>query len=65
MDINYFLNKSVVLELRDSSKIKGIIVEIKEEIDDDGEELKLILRINSDDYRIIYVNEIENIGEII
>lgn len=67
MKLEDLLNKTVVLELKDGSEVTGILMEIKD-IDDKVEEIhetRLIIRINSDEYKIIDINEIENIGEII
>lgn len=67
MKLEDFLNKTVILELKDGSEITGILMEIKD-IDDKVEEIyetRLIIRIDSDDYRIIDINEIETIGEFI
>lgn len=67
MKLEDFLNKTVILELKDGSEITGILMEIKD-IDDKVEEIhetRLIIRINSDEYKIIDINEIETIGEII
>lgn len=67
MKLEDLLNKTVVLELKDGSEVTGILMEIKD-IDDKVEEIhetRLIIRINSDEYKIIDINEIETIGEII
>lgn len=67
MKLEDFLNKTVILELKDGSEVTGILMEIKD-IDDKVEEIyetRLIIRIDSDDYRIIDINEIETIGEFI
>ena len=67
MKLEDFLNKTVILELKDGSEITGILMEIKD-IDDKVEEIyetRLIIRIDSDDYRIIDINEIETIGEVV
>ena len=67
MKLEDFLNKTVILELKDGSEITGILMEIKD-IDDKVEEIyetRLIIRIDSDDYRIIDINEIETIGEFV
>ena len=53
--------------MKDGSEVTGILMEIKD-IDDKVEEIhetRLIIRINSDEYKIIDINEIETIGEII
>ena len=67
MKLEDLLNKTVVLELKDGSEVTGILMEIKD-IDDKVEEIhetRLIIRINSDEYKIIDINEIETIGEFI
>ena len=67
MKLEDLLNKTVVLELKDGSEVTGILMEIKD-IDNKVEEIhetRLIIRINSDEYKIIDINEIETIGEII
>lgn len=67
MKLEDFLNKTVILELKDGSEVTGILMEIKD-IDDKVEEIyetRLIIRIDSDYYRIIDINEIETIGEFI
>ena len=66
MKLEDFLNKTVILELRDSSIVKGMRLDRKD-IDDDYEEIhetRLSLRIKDNEYRIIDINEILTIGEI-
>lgn len=66
MSIEDFINKTVILELKDSSTVKGILLSIDKKYDPEEEDnvCELVLRVNHDDYRLIDVNEIITIGEI-
>ena len=67
MKLEDLINKTVVLELKDNSEVTGILMEIKD-IDDETEEIhetRLMIRLNSDEYKIVDINEIETIGELI
>lgn len=67
MKLDDFINKTVLLELKDGSSIKGLLLNIEEKYDseDDIKEYHLVMRINSTDYRLIDVNEVLTIGEYI
>ena len=67
MKLEDLINKTVVLELKDNSEVTGILMEVKD-IDDENEEIhetRLMIRLNSDEYKIVDINEIETIGELI
>ncbi len=66
MRLEDFLNKTVELELKDSTLVQGLLLDITD-IDDEEEgicETRLTIRVESNDYKIIDINEIETIGEI-
>lgn len=66
MKLEDFLNKHVILELKDGTIIDGIIVNIND-VDNYEDSIfytTINIRVDYNDYRLIYVNEIDTIGEI-
>lgn len=67
MQLMDFLHKHVLITLRDGKKIEGIITEILN-YENDEEALfytQLQVRVEANDYRNIYLGEIDKIGEIL
>ncbi len=67
MSLRDFLNKHVLITLKDGKKVEGIITDILN-YENDEESLfytQLQVRVDADDYRNIYIGEIDKIGEII
>lgn len=66
MKLDDFINKTVVLELKDNTIIKGILLDLDTRYDEEEDtELRLVMRINSEEYRYVDVNEVISIGELI
>lgn len=66
MRLEDFLNKHVILELKDGTTVEGIIININD-VDNDEDSIfytTINIRVDYDDYRLIYINEIDTIGEI-
>lgn len=65
-NIEELLNKGVIVELLDGEVIEGILMDIQNV--DNYEDMifyrKIQIRIDYDDYRIIYENEIDTICEL-
>ena len=67
MELEDFLNKYVIIELKDGVKEEGILVEIKdyENREEEINYTSLILRDPDSNYKVVYLNEIETLGELI
>ena len=65
MNLEYFLNKKVIIHLNDTTKLRGMIVEIIDTEDDGMPYTKLYFRVSPTNYKVIYTYEIESIDEII
>lgn len=65
MELEDFLNKYIIIELKDGVKEEGILVEIKDYDTEDGAYTSLILRDPDAKYKIVYLNEIETLGELL
>lgn len=65
MDLTDLIDKYIVVELRNGKKIKGILTAVKDM--DDGEYFytAIQIRVKEDDYRLIYMIEVDSIGEIL
>lgn len=67
MELEDFLNKYIIIELKDGIKEEGILVEIKDY--NNEEEMSfyttLIIRDKDANYKVVYLNEIETIGELL
>ncbi len=66
MEIDEFLHKHVLIELKDGTNVEGIIIDINrtEILDDSIFYTTLNIRVDYNDYRLIYINEIDTIGEV-
>ncbi len=67
MSLKDFLNKHVLITLKDGKKVEGIVTDILN-YEDDEETLfytQLQVRVDAFDYRNIYLGEIDKIGEIV
>lgn len=67
MELEDFLNKYIVIELKDGAHEEGILVEIKDygNEEDMNYYTTLIIRDKDANYKIVYLNEIETLGELI
>ena len=67
MELEDFLSKYVIIELKDGERIEGILVEIKDYENKEEESVytSLIIRVDANDYKVVYLNEIETLGELI
>ena len=65
MDLTDLINKYIVVELRDGKKIKGILTAVKDMDDGDYFYTALQIRVKEDDYRLIYMIEVDSLGEIV
>ena len=67
MELEDFLNKYVIIELKDGVKEEGILVEIKdyENREEEINYTSLVLRDPDANYKVVYLNEIETLGELI
>ena len=67
MELEDFLNKYVIIELKDGVKEEGILVEIKdyENREEEINYTSLVLRDPDSNYKVVYLNEIETLGELI
>ena len=66
MEINEFLHKHVMIELKDGTNVEGIVIDINQ-IDNYEDSIfytTLNIRVDYNDYRLIYINEIDTIGEV-
>lgn len=64
MELEDFLNRHVIIELKDGEIIDGIIMEIND-FDDDIDSIyytTINVRLDLNEYRIVYLTEIDNIG---
>ena len=65
MELEDFLNKYIIIELKDGVKEEGILVEIKDFENEETAYTALVLRDPDSNYKIVYLNEIETLGELI
>lgn len=67
MELEDFLNKYVIIELKDGVKEEGILVEIKDYQNDEEQSAytSLIIRDKDANYKVVYLNEIETLGELV
>ena len=65
MELEDFLNKYLIIELKDAEKVEGILVDIKDYDNEDGAYTSLIIRDPDANYKIVYLNEIETLGELL
>ncbi len=65
MDLKDLVDKYVQIELRNGKKYKGILTAVKDYEDGDYFYTALQLRLKEDDYKIIYLIEVDSIGEIL
>jgi small nuclear ribonucleoprotein (snRNP)-like protein len=65
MELEDFLNKYIIIELKDGVKEEGILVEIKDFENEETAYTSLVLRDPDSNYKIVYLNEIETLGELI
>ena len=65
MDLKDLINKYILVELRDGKKIKGILTDVKDMDDGDYFYTALQIRVKEDDYRLIYMIEVDSLGEIL
>ena len=66
MNLEDFLNKHIIVNLRDGTDVEGILIEVKD-IDDVSNSIfytMLIIRVDHNEYRTIYINEVESVCEI-
>ncbi len=66
MVLEDFLHKHVIVYLKDGGIIEGIVVEIND-VDNYEDSIfytTINIRVDYNDYRLIYINEIDSIGEI-
>lgn len=66
MGLNDFEGKHIIVNLKDGEVVEGILVEIKD-VDDEINSIyytTLNIRVDTDNYRVIYINEIDTIGEV-
>lgn len=66
MNLEDFINKHILVTLKDGTLVEGILIEIKD-VDDIPNSIfytMLIIRVELNDYKTIYINEVESIGEI-
>lgn len=65
MELEDFLNKYVIIELKDGKKEEGILVEIKDYESEESAYTSLVLRDPDANYKVVYLNEIETLGELL
>lgn len=65
MELEDFLNKYVIIELKDGKKEEGILVEIKDYESEESAYTSLVLRNPDANYKVVYLNEIETLGELL
>lgn len=67
MELEDFLSKYVIIELKDGDHVEGILVDIKdyENREEESVYTSLVIRVDDNDYKVIYLNEIETLGELI
>ena len=65
MELEDFLIKYIIIELKDGVKEEGILVEIKDFENEETAYTSLVLRDPDSNYKIVYLNEIETLGELI
>lgn len=65
MELEDFLNKYIIIELKDGVKEEGILVEINDFENEETAYTSLVLRDPDSNYKIVYLNEIETLGELI
>ena len=65
MELEDFLNKYIIIELKDGVREEGILVEIKDFENEETAYTSLVLRDPDSNYKIVYLNEIETLGELI
>lgn len=66
MSLEDFLHKHVLIELKDGTNVEGIIIDIND-IDNYEDSIfytTINIRVDYNDYRLIYINEIDTIGEV-
>lgn len=66
MELEDFLNRHIIITLKDGEEVEGILMEVKDQ-DDDINAIyytTLTLRIDLDDYRVIYLTEIESVSVV-
>lgn len=66
MSVEDFLHKHVLIELKDGTNVEGIIIDINniDNYEDSIFYTTLNIRVDYNDYRLIYINEIDTIGEV-
>lgn len=66
MNIDEFLHKHVLIELKDGTNVEGIIIDIHhiDNYEDSIFYTTLNIRVDYNDYRLIYINEVDTIGEV-
>ena len=66
MGIDDFLHKHVLIELKDGTNVEGIVIDVHhtEISEEDIFYTTLNMRVDYNDYRLIYINEIDTIGEV-
>lgn len=66
MSVENFLHKHVLIELKDGTNVEGIIIDINniDNYEDSIFYTTLNIRVDYNDYRLIYINEIDTIGEV-
>ena len=65
MDLKDLINKYIQVELRDGKKVKGILTDVKDMDDGDYFYTAQQIRVKEDDYRLIYMIEVDSLGEIV
>ena len=65
MDLKDLIDKYIQIELKNGKKYKGILTAVKDYEDGDYFYTALQLRLKADDYKIIYLIEVDSIGEIL
>ncbi len=66
MVLEDFLHKHVIVNLKDGAIIEGIVVEIND-VDNYEDSIfytTISIRVDYNDYRLVYINEIDTIGEV-
>lgn len=66
MVLEDFLHKHVIVNLKDGAIIEGIVVEIND-VDNYEDSIfytTISIRVDFNDYRLVYINEIDTIGEV-
>lgn len=66
MEVDEFLHKHVLIELKDGTNVEGIVIDIHrtDNYEDSIFYTTLNVRVDYNDYRLIYINEIDAIGEV-